>query len=176
MNNKISEKIGTDHPHFTDLQSFVGSNSNKKVIAIQGLGFVGAVMSLVCANSVSEEYAVIGVDIPTEKSLRRIKLLNEGSFPLVADDPKIDEFFENSIKKGNFYATANPNAFELADVIIVDVNLDVEKKSNNDFSLSKFDVDLANFKFAISTIGKFCKPEALILIETTVPPGTCIKL
>ena len=94
MNNKISEKIGTDHPHFTDLQSFVGSNSNKKVIAIQGLGFVGAVMSLVCANSVSEEYAVIGVDIPTEKSLRRIKLLNEGSFPLVADDPKIDEFDE----------------------------------------------------------------------------------
>jgi len=176
LNNKISEKIGTDHPHFTDLQSFVGSNSNKKVIAIQGLGFVGAVMSLVCANSVSEEYAVIGVDIPTEKSLRRIKLLNEGSFPLVADDPKIDEFFENSIKKGNFYATANPNAFELADVIIVDVNLDVEKKSNNDFSLSKFDVDLANFKFAISTIGKFCKPEALILIETTVPPGTCEKI
>ena len=36
------------------------------MIVVQGLGFVGAVMSLVCANAVTEEYAVIGVDLANE--------------------------------------------------------------------------------------------------------------
>ena len=159
-----------------DLQIFLENNSNKKVIVIQGLGFVGAVMSLVCANSINEEYAVIGVDLPTDNSIKKINALNSGEFPLIAEDPKINEFFKKSISKGNLYATTDPTAFSLADVIIVDVNLDVEKKSNQDYSLKDYDVDLTNFKVAISTIGKFCNPKALVLVETTVPPGTCEKL
>ena len=92
-------------------------------------------MSLVCANSISEEYAVIGVDVPSEKSLRRIKALNEGRFPLVADDPKIDEFFENSIIKGNFYATADPIAFEMADVVILIFAASIDVTNVNDVNL-----------------------------------------
>jgi UDP-N-acetyl-D-glucosamine dehydrogenase len=160
----------------SDLQLFLDNNSNKKVIVIQGLGFVGAVMSLVCANSITEEYAVIGVDLPTDNSIKKINALNSGEFPLIAEDPKIEEYFKNSISKGNLYATADTTAFSLADVIIVDVNLDVGKKSNEDYSLKDYDVDLTNFKKAISTIGKFCNANALVLVETTVPPGTCEKL
>ena len=159
-----------------DLQIFLENNPDKKVIVIQGLGFVGAVMSLVCANSITEEYAVIGVDLPTDNSIKKINALNSGEFPLIAEDPKIDEFFKNSISKGNLYATTDPTAFSLADVIIVDVNLDVGKKADEDYSLKDYDVDLTNFKEAISTIGQFCNPKALVLVETTVPPGTCEKL
>ena len=158
---------------FINLREFINRNAGKKVVAIQGLGFVGAVMSLVCANALTEEYAVIGVDLPPEESLKRINDFNEGSFPLVADDPKIEIFFQNSRDKGNFYATADPVAFEFADVIIVDVNLDVDKSSNDDFSLNYFNVNLENFSNAITTLGKFCKSDALIIVETTVPPGTC---
>ena len=46
-----------------NINLFLEKNANKKVIVVQGLGFVGAVMSLVCANSEKEEYAVIGVDL-----------------------------------------------------------------------------------------------------------------
>ena len=159
-----------------DLQIFLENNPDKKVIVIQGLGFVGAVMSLVCANSITEEYAVIGIDLPTDNSVRKINALNSGEFPLIAEDQKIDEFFKNSISKGNLHATTDPTAFSLADVIIVDVNLDVGKKAHEDYSLKDYDVDLTNFKEAISTIGQFCNPKALVLVETTVPPGTCKKL
>ena len=95
---------------------------------------------------------------------------------MVAEDPKINRFFKNTISKGNFYATTDPIAFSLADVIIVDVNLDVGKKSDVDHSLTDYDVDLTNFRTAISTIGNFFNPKALVLVETTVPPGTCEKL
>jgi nucleotide sugar dehydrogenase len=37
-------------------------------------------------------------------------------------------------------------------------------------------VDLNPFKKAIKTIGQNCKEDVLILVETTVPPGTCLKV
>tara|TARA_B100001093_G_C26850269_1_gene1024817 strand:- start:386 stop:1819 length:1434 start_codon:yes stop_codon:yes gene_type:complete len=158
---------------FEKLEEFINYNKDKKVVVVQGLGFVGSVMSLVCANSLSEDYAVIGVDLATEKSLKRINDFNNGSFPLVADDPKIEIFFQNSRDKRNFYATADPVAFEFADVVIVDVNLDVDKSSSENLSLNNFNVNLDNFRNAISTLGIFCQSNALIIVETTVPPGTC---
>jgi hypothetical protein len=36
-------------------------------------GFVGAVMSIVCANAITEEYAVIGVDLANENTFWKIK-------------------------------------------------------------------------------------------------------
>ena len=136
-----------------------------------GLGFVGAVMALVCANSFSD-YAVIGIDLPNENTYWKIKSINEGIFPLVADDPKIDQFFQKSIEKGNLYATYDPNAYKYADIVIVDINLDVQKDSNKERVLESFDVDLTGFKAAMASIGSKCKENVLILVETTVPPGT----
>jgi len=156
-----------------NINNFLLGNKGKRIVVVQGLGFVGAVMSLVCANSVYEDYAVIGVDIADERNLWKIRSINEGQFPLIADDPKIEEFFKNSKDKNNFYATFDPYAYSLADVIIVDINLDVEKNSEPNMELSSFNVNLDNFEDAIKTIGDHCKERALILVETTVPPGTC---
>jgi len=111
------------------IEQFLVTNQGKKVIVVQGLGFVGAVMSLVCANAITEEYAVIGVDLANENTYWKIESINDGVFPLVADDPKIAEFFGNAKAKGNFLATYDPLAYQYADVIIVDINLDVQKLS-----------------------------------------------
>lgn len=159
-----------------DLNVFIERHKNKPVVCIQGLGFVGAVMSLVCANALHEDYAVIGVDRPSEESYWRICSFNEGVFPLTAEDPKIKTFFENSQKNKNFYATFDPHAYSLADIIIVDINLDVDKKANASRELETYDVDLSGFREAIKSIGNNCKEDALILVETTVPPGTCLKV
>ena len=159
-----------------DLLKFLESNKNKPVILVQGLGFVGSVMSLVCANSLSCEYAVIGVDLDNNQTRKKIVDFNNGIFPLTADDPKILEYFKNARLKNNFYATTNVEAYNHADVIIVDINLDVVKQSNADNSLGSFEVNLNSFKSAISTIGKYCKQDALVIVETTVPPGACEKL
>ena len=159
-----------------DLLKFLDSNQNKPVILVQGLGFVGSVMSLVCANSLIRDYAVIGVDLDNKQTRKKIKDFNNGIFPLTADDPKILEYFKNARLKNNFYATTNVDAYNHADVIIVDINLDVVKQSNADNSLGSFDVNLNSFKSAITTIGQYCKQDALVIVETTVPPGTCEKL
>ena len=82
-------------PDFIDdtheIDKFILSN-NKPVVAVQGLGFVGAVMSLVCANALDGDYAVIGVDLPRKDTLWKIKSINDGIFPLVTVDPTKAEF------------------------------------------------------------------------------------
>ena len=155
------------------IDKFLKKNNDKNIIAIQGLGFVGSVMSLVCANAINGDYTVIGVDLPNERGNKIINNLNNGIFPLVAEDPKIEQLYKRALEKGNFFATTDVNSYSYADVIIVDVNLDVDKNSEHSRSLNSYNVDLASFKKAINVIGNHCKEDVLILVETTVPPGTC---
>ena len=157
------------------INEFVSKN-NKPIVAVQGLGFVGAVMSLVCSNAINGDYAVIGVDLASKDTFWKIKSINEGLFPIVASDPKIEEFYNITKQKGNLFATFDSYAYSKADIIIVDINLDVAKDSDFYGELNDFDVDLTAFKKAMKAIGDNCKEDVLILIETTVPPGTSKKV
>jgi UDP-N-acetyl-D-glucosamine dehydrogenase len=169
----IEYRMPEDSDDSVGIEEFLQKNNGKKVVVVQGLGFVGAVMSLVCANALTEEYAVIGVDLANESTYWKIKSINDGFFPLIADDPKIAEFFDNAKVKGNLLATYDPLAYQYADVIIVDINLDVQKESYEKGGLKDFDVNLNGFNAAIQSIGKNCRDDVLVLVETTVPPGTC---
>ena len=155
------------------IDAFVARHPGRPVVVVQGLGFVGAVMSLVCANALNGEYAVIGVDLPRGPGLWKINDINSGTFPVVASDPKIEAFYREARRKGNLLATGDPYAYAKADVVVVDINLDVAKESAPDGSLVGYDVDLGAFRGAIRSIGDHCRPEVLVLVETTVPPGTC---
>lgn len=158
------------------LFNFIEINKNKQVVAVQGLGFVGTVMSLVVANSDHGEYAVIGVDRATEDSYWKIAEINAGICPIVSSDSLVSEFFEKAKQQQNFYATYDSIAFSYADVIIVDINLDVTKVKDDLGNIESYDVPLVGFKKAIESIGQVCKEDVLILVETTVPPGTCKKI
>ena len=159
-----------------NIDNFLSNHKGKKVIVVQGLGFVGAVMTLICSNALTEEYAVIGVDLANSNNYWKIASINEGIFPVVASDPKIEEYYEKTQSKGNLFATFDSYAYTIADVIIVDINLDVLKNSDFSKTLINYDVNLKPFENAIETIGNNCKEDVLILVETTVPPGTCKKV
>ena len=133
-------------------------------------------MSLVVANSDHGEYAVIGLDRATEESYWKIAEINGGICPIVSSDPLVSEFFNNAKRQENFYAAYDSMAFSYADVVIVDINLDVTKVKDDTGNIESFDVPLAGFKKAIESIGQVCKEDVLILVETTVPPGTCQKV
>ena len=57
-----------------------------------------------------------------------------------------------------------------------DINLDVKKLDFhiNSNDIVDYSVDLSGFKSAIRSIGNYCKEDILVLIETTVPPGTTL--
>ena len=156
-----------------NLTDYIKKFEKKEIIVIQGLGFVGSAMSLVCANAIKGDYGVIGVDLPNAQGKKIVNDLNNGIFPFKSEDPKIVSFFQKSINKKNFFATTEKKAFQYADVIIVDINLDVIKKNDSSGALNNYDVDISPLKKAIKSIGDECKEDVLVLVETTVPPGTC---
>jgi len=157
------------------IKNFLKKNKGKQVVVVLGLGFVGSAMALVVANS-SSEYAVIGIDLPTESSYWKIGSINDGHFPIISSDPKIDKYFKNTLNKENFYATHDVQAFSEADIIIVDINLDVKKSYRTEKDCLEYDVDLRPFSDGIKSIAQNCKENALLLVETTVPPGTCLNI
>ena len=157
-----------------EIDEFLSENDDKKVVVVQGLGFVGAVMSIVIANSDNNEYAVIGVDLPSKQSV--IDALNKGEFPIHSTDAKVHQYYKAARKRNNFFATSDSYAYSKADIVIVDINLDVAKDSGPDKELKEYTVSLEGFKKALGTVAEKCKPEVLVLIETTVPPGTSEKV
>lgn len=165
---ELNDKNGID--------AFVALHPGKKVVVVQGLGFVGSVMGLVVANALTQEYAVIGIDLPTPASYWKIRSINEGVFPIIASDPKIEIYYQNALQKKNYYATFDSYAYSKADVVVVDINLDVQKRSDAKKELLGYEVDLTPFKKAITAIGTNCKEDVLVLVETTVPPGTAQKI
>ena len=155
------------------LQPFLLRNAGKPVVLVQGLGFVGSVMSFVCANALTKEYAVIGLDLPTTQGYARTAAINSQRLHIVSSDPKVPQYFQHAHRKGNLFATCDASAVSHADIVVVDINLDVKKRSSPSGMLLDFDVDMKPFEQAMQSIGQHCKQDALILIETTVPPGTC---
>tara|TARA_Y100000768_G_C23987627_1_gene689945 strand:- start:3870 stop:5249 length:1380 start_codon:yes stop_codon:yes gene_type:complete len=152
---------------------FLKTNKNKKIVGVQGLGFVGAIMSLVLTNCKKEEYAVIGVDINEDI----IDSLNNGKLHISSSDPKVEIYFKNTIDKRNLFVTSDSSCFSKCDIIIVDINLDVKKNDNfKTNNTNEYDIIIEPFKKGMKLIGMNCKKDALIIIETTVPPGTCEKI
>ncbi len=146
----------------------------KKTVVIQGLGFVGAAMALVVASNPNDLYDVIGVDLPSNAGV--IDKLNAGEFPVRSSDPKVSECFEVARRRNNFRATSDQGVYARADVVVVDINLDVHKGVRDEHLDTSYSVTLDPFRDAIRSIAAVCKQDVLVLVESTVPPGTCKKL
>ena len=137
------------------LDSFLVDNEDKEIVVVQGLGFVGAVMSLVVANNPNDRYAVISVDLPSKIGLERINKFNSGSFPIESSDPKVYDYYERAFNKGLIFATAKEEAYEYASTIVVDINLDVEKGMEWGLSSSSYDVKIEGFKKGLEAIASY---------------------
>jgi nucleotide sugar dehydrogenase len=155
------------------IDGFIKANRPRKCVVVQGLGFVGAAMATALSNVRSPEglvYAVIGVDLASEMTYWKIAAVNEGVNPIISLDSSLDRAFRDAHEAGNLIATHDPYAYNLADVIVVDVNLDAQKPEGE--GLSGFEVDMDGFRRAIRQAAAGMKQDCLLLTETTVPPGT----
>lgn len=138
-------------------------------VCIQGLGFVGAAMAVAVANARDEAGAllfdVVGVDLPTPAGRTRIDALNAGRFPFETTDADLVEAVKRAHEAGNLRASADPVEYEDCGIAVVDVHLDV------DFEASPPAAKFSGFLGAISTLAARVPAGALVLVETTVPPG-----
>jgi len=147
----------------------------KEIVVVVGVGFVGAVMAAIVADTVDTNKKpskfVIGVQRPSTRSFWKIQLLNRGISPVKAEDPEVDPMIRRCVlDKKTLVATYNEKALSLADVVVVDVQCDYLKESLGNLVTGRADMDA--LEKSLYTIAEHVKPDALVLIETTVAPGT----
>jgi nucleotide sugar dehydrogenase len=148
----------------------------KEVVVVMGVGFVGAVMAAIVADTVDKKSGkpgkfVIGCQRPSPRSYWKIPLLNRGESPVKAEDPEVDPMIRRCVlEKKTLTATFNPDCLALADCVVVDVQCDYSKHDLGQMRTGE--VEMAALEATIKTIGEKIQPKCLTLIETTVAPGT----
>jgi nucleotide sugar dehydrogenase len=114
---------------------------------------------------------VIGMQRPSTRSFWKIPLFNRGISPVKAEDPEVAPLIERCVnRKKTLTATFTYDALKLADILVVDVQCDFLKQDLGDLRTGFADISALEESFKI--IGQNISPQCLVLIETTVPPGT----
>ena len=124
-----------------------------KTVTIVGLGYVGLPLACLCAEKGLKIY---GLDIDKN----RVELINKNQSPID------DEYLINKLKilKNKIHATTNPaDCIPNSDVVIVCVPTPIDKNNAP---------DLTALMESTSSISKHIKQGALLVIESTIYPGT----
>ena len=144
------------------------------IICVQGLGYVGSAMCVAIAmakkNFKNKNFKVIGVDLPTVQGKKIINKINNGIFPFRSNDGRLKLEIKKCTKSGILNATESTEVFKKANIIIVSINCDLKKRNG------KLEVDLEKFKKSIAEVIEKVGENTLIIVQSTVPPGTCKKL
>ena len=148
---------------------------NREIVVVMGVGFVGAVMAAIVADTVDKDGQpskfVIGMQRPSVRSFWKIPLLNRGESPVKAEDPEVDPMIARCVNdKKSLIATYTYDVLKLADVVVVDVQCDYLKEDLGNVRSGQ--ADMAALEASLGVIAEHIPPKALVLIETTVAPGT----
>jgi len=151
-------------------------SKGREIAVVMGVGFVGSVMAGVVADAVDRDSGqsnkfVIAMQRPSTRSFWKIPYLNRGIAPVEAEDPEVAPMIRRCVlEKKTLLASFTYDVLSLADVVVVDVQCDYHKETFGD--VKQGHADIAALEESLRIIGSKIKPDCLVLIETTVPPGT----
>ncbi|MBN1854700.1 MAG: hypothetical protein JW829_18355 [Pirellulales bacterium] len=162
---------------FARLEKLVSEarDAGKEIVVVMGVGFVGAVMAAIIADTTDKKGKstkfVIGCQRPSPRSYWKIPLLNRGESPVKAEDPEVDPMIARCVReKKTLTATFHSDCLKMADVVVIDVQCDYTKRELGNMRTGE--TEMSALEATLRTIGERIPPSCLVLIETTVAPGT----
>ncbi|MEX0621778.1 MAG: nucleotide sugar dehydrogenase [Candidatus Woykebacteria bacterium] len=135
--------------------------SKKANIAVIGLGYVGIPVACMLARA---GFRVIGINRGQEK----VDLIKTGKSPIEGDEPGLEKLVKETIKTGRLVATTDYSLLKKADVVIVAVETPVDKQER----VPKYEA----LRSALKSTAQNLKKGALVIIESTIAPGTMKNL
>ncbi|NHJ12995.1 MAG: nucleotide sugar dehydrogenase [Candidatus Thorarchaeota archaeon] len=130
-------------------------------IVVVGMGYVGVPCAALLADV--EGFDVIGLQRRSERSGWKIEKLNAGKSIFDGDEPGLDDLLSRVVKKGTFRVTDDKAVLSEADIILIDVQTPTDGQHAPRYhSLREVSAD----------IGKQMRKGALVIVESTVAPGT----
>lgn len=130
-------------------------------IVVVGMGYVGIPVAVLFADV--SGFEVVGVQRRSKRSGWKIDWLNQGKNPIGGDEPGLSELIKHVVKKGTFRVVEGMEACEGAEAILIGV----QTPTDND-RVPKYE----SLKEVCENTGKHMHPSVLVVIESTVSPGT----
>jgi UDP-N-acetyl-D-mannosaminuronic acid dehydrogenase len=135
-------------------------NSVGKKIAVIGMGYVGIPTAVLFADA---GYSVIGIQRRSKRSGWKIDWLNKGRCPIGGNEPELPEILQRVVKEKRFRVSDNYADLKEVDFILIDVQTPTD---GNHLPLNE------SLQEACHQIGKFLSLGKIVIIESTVAPGT----
>jgi UDP-N-acetyl-D-mannosaminuronic acid dehydrogenase len=133
---------------------------SQKIIVI-GMGYVGIPAAALLADV--KDFSVVGLQRRSKRSGWKIDYLNQGKNPIGGDEPGLSELIKRVVNKGSFRVTDDYSEIKDADVILIDVQTPTDEHGIPHYE---------SLKEVSKEVGKYIKKDALVIIESTVAPGT----
>lgn len=134
--------------------------TRKQTIAIFGMGKMGLPLACVFAN---KGFNVIGINTNQDTADK----INNGENPVVGEEG-LDNLLKKVVKDKKLYITTKAlEAVKKADFVIIIVPTLVDKNKNPDLSM---------VESVCHSIGKGIQKGTMVILESTVPPGTTEKV
>lgn len=133
----------------------------KKIVVI-GMGYVGIPAAALFADV--EGFDVIGVQRRSKRSGWKIDYLNKGKNPIGGKEPGLSELIRRVVlEKKSFKVTDDISVCREGDAILIDVQTPVDKNH-----IPRYE----SLREVCVGVGKYMKKGALVVVESTVAPGT----
>jgi UDP-N-acetyl-D-mannosaminuronic acid dehydrogenase len=129
-------------------------------LAVIGLGYVGLPVACVFAEA---GFDVVGVDLLEE----RVAKINAGVSPIDGHEPGLAELVSSVTGLERFTATSDYAMLRDRDVVLIDVETPVDENHIPHYNA---------LRSALESLGPQLKPGALVIIESTIAPGTMQNL
>jgi UDP-N-acetyl-D-mannosaminuronic acid dehydrogenase len=138
----------------TELERLIADK--KARLAVIGLGYVGLPVAAMFAE---KGFDVLGMEIREE----RVKMINSGKSPIEGDEPGLEELLNKMVGGKKMRASTNYEDLRDRDIILIDVETPVDETHTPRY---------AALKSACTNLSTVLKKGALVIIESTIAPGT----
>ena len=125
-------------------------------LAVIGLGYVGLPVACEFARV---DFDVLGVELRQDQ----VSKINAGISPIEGEEPGLAELLQQSIDSGRLRATTQYKELIDRDIVLIDVETPIDEDHKPRYEA---------LRAAICSLGPLLKDGALVIVESTVSPGT----
>ncbi|QYZ79836.1 nucleotide sugar dehydrogenase [Methanofollis formosanus] len=148
----------------TSLQELIEQRGPIRKIGVFGMGYVGIPAALLFADAPGIEH-VYGFQRDSPTSGYKIARLNQGESPLKGEEPGLEDLLQKVVSSGNFSCT--PDFSKVAECDAVTLAIQTPFKDPKDLL-----PDFTPLIEGIRNVGRHLTPGTLVVLESTITPGT----
>jgi UDP-N-acetyl-D-mannosaminuronic acid dehydrogenase len=131
--------------------------SKEARVVVIGLGYVGLPVACLFAEA---GFPVVGI----RRSQEKVDMINRGECPIEGDEPGLPELVAQVASGARFGATTDYGPCREADVVLVAVETPVDATTHKPRYRA--------LRSALTDLGRHLSPGTLVIIESTIAPGT----